>query len=503
LIENKIIIKNSLILGFRLIVVGILSLATTRLLLANFGAQDFGLLNLIASVTVFFGILNSILTSTTFRFLAFEFGKKTNSQLGLIFNVTFHLHFIIAILIIVFSEVVGINYVVGFLNIEADNYETAKLILRVSIYSLFFLIISTPYQGLLTANENFREISKVEILKTFLVFSITIVFYFTKTSNLKLYAILMMLPNIFSFLFYYYFTYKLHPEKIKLKIITSFSTFKEILKYSSWLSLGTSGWILQRQGGDMIVNHFFGTTVNASIGIANQLNSVISVFARNIGQAATPQITKSVSGMDEERKLYLIAHVSKYSFFAIAIIAVPVFLEIDYFLNFWLGSYPVYTTQFCRIIIISAVIEATSGSISSTIMGYSNVKYFMITSALFSYALIPICYLLFKIGYQPTLIFWVNVSIQMILFFANNLLLQKIHNLHIKYLFEHGYIKILIIVLSLIPLILFEIELHPIVKIVLQELYLVVIILFFGLSVIEKSILRNYLIVRLSKSVRL
>ncbi len=88
-----------------------------------------------------------------------------------------------------------------------------------------------------------------------------------------------------------------------------------MLRYSGWVMLGVFASIARNQGAAIIINIFFGTILNAAFGIANQLNNYITMFVRNLSQAAVPQIMKSHSSGDTERSINIVYYISKYSFF--------------------------------------------------------------------------------------------------------------------------------------------------------------------------------------------
>ena len=77
---------------------------------------------------------------------------------------------------------------------------------------------------------------------------------------------------------------------------------------------GAASGVAQNQGQALIINLFYGTLLNASFGIANQVNIFAKMFAQSLNQAAIPQITKSFSAGETNRTKYLVIYSSKYSF---------------------------------------------------------------------------------------------------------------------------------------------------------------------------------------------
>ena len=84
--NNKRIAKNTLFLYFRMILVTVVSLFTTRIILKLLGIEDFGIYNVVAGIVGFLGVINGSLISATQRFLTIELGKENYIRFNQIFN---------------------------------------------------------------------------------------------------------------------------------------------------------------------------------------------------------------------------------------------------------------------------------------------------------------------------------------------------------------------------------------------------------------------------------
>ena len=67
----------------------------------------------------------------------------------------------------------------------------------------------------------------------------------------------------------------------------------EMSKFSGWNFLSSGAVVLRVQGTNIMLNLFFGPTMNAAKGIANQLNNLLNGFVSNFMTAMNPQITKN------------------------------------------------------------------------------------------------------------------------------------------------------------------------------------------------------------------
>ena len=494
--KNSLIIKNSGILFFRLLCTSVIGVFTSRFVIRSLGASDFGIYSVVGGIVLIMGLLNSVMTSTTYRFIAFEVGKSGKDGVNKIFNVSLVIHLCLALFVLLITETVGVYYVNHYLNVAANKLGDAVFVLRFSTYSTFFVILSIPYQGLIIAQEKFSVQAKVEVARSVLGLLVALVIVHYIGNRLRLYALLIAIANIVpSLLFFAYCKYR-YSEIIKWDFQRGISRYKEMIGFSGWLTFGTIAWVGQRQGADLIVNIFFGSVINAATGIANQVNSIVLMFARNLGQAAIPQITKSVGSEDTERTKTLVAYISKYTYFLMLLPALPILLETDFLLKLWLGKLPPYTIIFCKLMIVNALIESFSSGLPSTIYASGKVKIFMITGGSISLLSLPVSYLLFKAGYPPYTILVIYIFVSVINIVVCQVLLKIILNFNVRFFLKTSLLRIFYVSILLIPLFFIRDFFQSgfirfILLSVFVEFWILAVIYFVGIGKDEKDTLRQ------------
>ena len=124
------------------------------------------------------------------------------------------------------------------------------------------------------------------------------------------------------------------------------------------------------QGLNILLNLFFGVTVNAAMGIANQVQSAVYSFVGNFQTAFNPQIVKSYASGDRGYFIDLIMRTSKYSYYLLYVISLPLYLCCEEVLALWLGEVPTYTVSFCRWMILFSLLECHSGTALDLCTGY-------------------------------------------------------------------------------------------------------------------------------------
>ena len=216
--QNKTLAKNSLLLYFRLIVVTIVGLITTRIVVRNLGASDYGLYNVVGSIVVMMNFLNTVMVSTTYRYIAYELGKGKEGNVNKIFNISFSIHLALILIVILLAETLGIWYIRNYLNIDPNKLQDAIFVFRFSVLATVINIFSIPFQGLVTALEKFSVKAIIEILRSVvkLIFVILLAYYLG--NKLRFYSVLMAISTVIpSFLFIIYCTKNILIHKSKVQ----------------------------------------------------------------------------------------------------------------------------------------------------------------------------------------------------------------------------------------------------------------------------------------------
>ena len=290
--DTRRIARNTLMLYFRQILIMVVSLYTVRVVLNVLGAEDYGIYNVVAGVVTMFSFLNGAMTTASQRYFAFDLGKNDTEHLKITFNVTFQIYIILACIIVLLAESVGIWFVCNKLVIPAERMFAAVVIYQCSILSFLFTLISTPYMASLIAHENmdvYAYVSIVEVLfKLLIVFLLKVLLY----DKLIVYGILLATVALINNVIYQFYC-RSHYSECKLEFIKDRKYLKELFFYGGWNFIGSFAAVLKTQGVSIIMNMFFGPVVNAARGIASQVSNTLMTFSSNFSVALRPQIIKS------------------------------------------------------------------------------------------------------------------------------------------------------------------------------------------------------------------
>ena len=402
---TKRIAKNTLMLYFRMFITTIVGLYTSRVVLNTLGVTDFGIYNVVGSIITMATFLNSAMVAASQRFLSFELGRGDSDRLKRVFCTSVNIHASICLFAFVLAETVGLWFVNTKLVIPEDRMVAANWVYQASILTFIINVMSVPYNSAIVAHEKMSAFAYISILDVTLKLLIVYLLVIIPFDKLIIYSILMVCVVVLIRLCYTVYC-KCHFQECTYKLMMDWPLFKEMFSFAGWSVIGNLGFTFKDQLSNVILNLFFGTTVNAARGIGMQVTNHVKTFANSFTMALNPQITKqyAVGNLEASRKLVYAG--SRYTFYLLTIISIPVIINIDYILKLWLGIVPEYTNLFVIFSIIIALIYALSECVTKAIQATGRIKWFQIGISIIMLAELPIAWLLMELGYPPYAVMW-------------------------------------------------------------------------------------------------
>jgi O-antigen/teichoic acid export membrane protein len=489
--SNKRIALNSIIIYIRLCIVSLISIIISRIVLDALGASNYGLYNVVGGIVLLLNVINSSMTSTTYRFLAFEIGKKDQGNPNKIFNTSRIIHIVFAIFIMLIGLPIGEYYITNYLNVRPEQISDAQFVFRLSILAAAINTIFVPNQGLLIAYEKFKASASIDILANTIKLLLIYFFINSESNRLKLYACFMLSYTIINSLAYYLYCRKYHYSVIKFQLNKKISSYKEMLSFSGWTLLGASANVGKNQGSAIIINFFFGTLINAAYAVASQVETFVMMFARSLGSAAVPQTTKSYSAGDIQRAISLTRHISKYTFVLMAFISFPIIIEIDFLLGIWLKDVPKDANLFCQLIILANLIGCLGEGIPNLINACGNIKGYQIVVHTVLFAGLPISFLLYKFGFPHYTICIVYCCVNFINSFVKLFMLHRVVKFNIIEFVKNSHIKIIFMAIPLVAYYIFIPSQNSLsghlLNLFCSIIFFLLILVVFGLNKVERK----------------
>ena len=400
------VIKNTGYLYFKMGVSVLVSLYATRLVLEALGASDFGLYNIVGGSILLLGFLNDTMSNVSQRFMSYEEGRGDFESKRRIFNVSVVLHLIIAIVTcIMLLSVMSILFN-GVLNIQYDRINAAKIIYLSLVISTFLTITNSPYEAVLNAHENMLYYSLVGILEAFLKLVVAFVCVYCLYDKLIVYGVLMALIPLVSLVIMRVYCHSHYDE-----CILSPSKYwdsdlaKRMAVFSGWNFLTSISSILSGQGIGIVLNHYFGTILNAAHGIANQVNGQLTAFSANMKKALNPVIVKNAGAHNVDAMNKATIAGCKFSTYLTLLFAVPCILEMPFILRLWLKNVPEWAVTFCSLQLVAGILLQMTNSASTAIYGQGDIKWYAIYKSIMNVLPVILTFVCFHFGGAPYLLY--------------------------------------------------------------------------------------------------
>lgn len=333
-----------------------IGLYTSRAVLQALGVEDFGLYNVIGGIVSMFIILNGAMVNTTSRFITIYLAKEDELQTCKIFNMASLVHVVIAVLVVLFAETIGLWYLENKLVVPEGRMFAAHWLYQLSILSAIFSILYVPYNAAIVAHEKMGVFAFIQISDSVLKLIIVLLLAYSPIDKLIFYATLLTILSIADLCIYFIYC-KRHFAETEIMFYWNNSVFKEMMGFAGWTLVGNFVNFFYTQGLNLLLNAFCGPAANAARGIAVQVENVVKQFANNVQVAINPQILKSYSLNEMDRMYSLIMASSRYCFFLLYFLCLPIMLEANFILHLWLGIVPEHTVNFIRLILVIALFD--------------------------------------------------------------------------------------------------------------------------------------------------
>ena len=399
--NNKRIAKNSIFMAIRMVFVLGITLYTTRVILNILGVEDYGVYNVVCGFVSMFAFLNISMSNGIQRFFNFELGKNGVDGANKVYNTALLIQFILAIIIIILTESLGLWYLHNKMVIPDGRMFAAECIFQFSVMSFLFIIMQAPYAAAVMAHERMDFYAIVSVLDAVLKLGIVFAIPVLPGDKLIVYGLLYSLINILNFVIYYIYCKKNFAE-IKIKRYFDKSLFQSMLGFSGWNIFGSISGVMKEQGINLVINLFFGPVVNAARGVAAQINGGLQSFVSNITTPVRPQVVQSYARGEYVRTMNLTYSVSKLSCCFLYLCALPVVLEIDYILRLWLGNtIPDHTNTFVIIVILTSFVNNLNAAVSGVIHASGKMMVYQTVSSTISLMCVPCSFFGLKFGMSP------------------------------------------------------------------------------------------------------
>lgn len=312
--NNKRIAKNTLLLYFRMIIMMVVSVYTSRVNLMVLGVEDYGIYNVVGGFVTMFLMISASLNNAINRFLTFEIGRGDVKSLTRTFSASVTIQFMLAGIFLLIAETIGFWFVNSKMVIPEERLFAANFVYQFSIISFILSLITVPYNAAIISHEKMSVFAYMSIFDVFGKLTIAWSTLYAPVDKLIFFSGIIMIFSLIMRLIYGIYC-KRHFEECRCDFVFDREMLRNMFRFAGWNLIGSASAILRDQGGNIIINLFFGPVVNAARAIAIQVNNAVSGFVNNFQMALTPQITKNYASGNYEYMFTLALQGARLSFY--------------------------------------------------------------------------------------------------------------------------------------------------------------------------------------------
>lgn len=422
--KSKRIMKNTLTLYVRSLLLLAVNLYTSRVILKALGVEDFGIYNVVGGFVSMFTIMTRSLSGACSRFFNVTMGKGDQEKLRMVFSTSLTIQFCLAILVVIICEPIGIWYIANKMVLPSDRVFAAQIVMQFSLITFASKLLTVPYNAAIIAHEKMKAFAYVSIFEGIGTLIISFLVMISPIDTLIFYSCMLCLLQFVIRAIYRIYSRK-HFDECKHYIGYDKSIVKEIFGFSMWTFFGQSSNVIRSQGNNLILNLFFGPTVNAARAVSNQVNHAVTRFTGNFMMAMRPQIAQSYASGDHAYMFKLIYRGARYSYYLILLLSVPVVINIDYMLELWLDKVPDHSALFAQLTIFYTMVESLSNPLITANNAYGNIRNYQLTVSAILLMNVPISYLFIRNGCIPETTIIVALILSIICLLVRVILLKN------------------------------------------------------------------------------
>lgn len=380
------------------------------------GEVDYGLMGVVGGLTVFIAFINNLLGSTTSRFYAVAVGKAGGGEdveAGVEecrqwYSIAIVIHTVVPTILMIAGYPIAEWTVRNFLTIPQDRISDCVWVLRCVCLTCYLSMVSVPFNAMYIAKQYIAELT----IYQFITSTLNVVFLYYMINHPRVwlvpYAVWTCVLGLVPSLVIAVRAVCIFPEcRFRRGYCLDFRKLKEIVSYSGWMIIGGIAMVLRGQGVAILVNKFFGPSVNASMHIANTVNSHAMTLTASIQNAMAPVINQAVGAGNYDLVRTLSFRFCRLSMVFSLIFLVPLSLELPFIIKLWLKSPPDFVVVLCWIMLLISFVDKNTLGHGMAVMAYGKVKWYQIVLGGLNMFTIPLGWIFCIIGLN---VYWVGVA---------------------------------------------------------------------------------------------
>ena len=408
-----------------------------------------------------FAFLNGAMITSTQRYITFELGKGNMQRVKEVFTTCVQIHLIISLIIIILGETIGLWFLYEKMIIPEERFTAAMWVYQLSILTMCVQVMSVPYNSDIVAHEQMGVFAAISVIEVVLKLAVVYMLVIGDCDKLILYAVLIAAIQLLIRFFYTKYCNRHYEESLLIRTFDK-QLAKEMGKFMGWNIWGNLAATLCGTGLNLLLNVFFGPVVNAARAVAVQVETAIAQFSSNFLMAVNPQITKLYAQGNLQDMHKLLFQASKFTFILMLVISLPVVVETDMILKVWLKIVPDYTVIFLRLLLAIVIIDSVARPLMTAAAATGDVKLYQSLIGGILLSIVPIAYVVLKLGGSPVSVYVVHLVICIIAFLTRLWVIKPMIKLSIRQYFSSVILRCALVLAVSLPLCLMVKRLLPV-----------------------------------------
>lgn len=410
--NNSRIAKNTLALYVRMMFLMVVSLYSSRVVLDQMGASDYGIYSVIGDIVMVMNFLVTAMTGAIQRFMNVELGRNSDiSVLRRLFSSSLIINLLLALGVLLLAETAGLWYVNNVMQYDSARSMAVQVIYQLSVFNLLIGIVVTPYNASIITHEHMGVFALFSIIEAIEKLAFVLMLPYIPYDKLIAFSTMVFVIGTSLSGCYVWYTHKHFAESHDLDWRIDWTMLKSIARYTSWSLLGVLELLLHMQVITMIVNVFFGTVVNAAYGIANQVNGIAKRFVQNFLIALNPQLVKTYAAGELSEMHSLMSRGCRMAVVLVSVFVIPLTLEAPMVLSLWLKDVPEFTVIFVRLILCVTLLDCCSGIFTTAVGAHGDIKQYNIVCTLIGSVHVLLTWLSFHWGNPPYITLYIYIGV--------------------------------------------------------------------------------------------
>ena len=423
--NNKRMLQNTFVLYVRMIFTMGISFYATRELLIAIGVVDFGLVSVIGSVVLMFSFLSGTMQATVSRYLSIDIGLKDPKRLRETFNLTLLMYFALIVLIVIFSETIGLWVFENKLVVPEERKVAAYWFYQCSVMAFVVGVLAVPYSALLISHEKIKVYAWIGTAESIGRLLIVFMLYRGGQDRLALYGALLAVVAIGVLGAYVIYCHRNYAE-CKLQFFWNAARCKDMLLFAAWNLWGALSGLFSNVFVNILLNGYFGPIVNAARGIAMQGAIGLTSFVTNFLTAVKPQIFKYYAEGNTGLAVDLTMRSARGGYFLLFFFSLPILLEMPFVLGVWLKEVPPSADLFMRLILIQRLIDCLAYPLVTLSQASGKVALYQSVMGIIQWSVFPISWAALGLGFGAESVFLIGIALSVVALVAQFYLINLV-----------------------------------------------------------------------------